>query len=290
MGTDGHRNVEPGQYQDFRRARYRAETALNGEGETPHPVGKSELKKAKDEIFLRIIGMKKTNSKRKLVLVALMGILLAGCDSDRKDEFIKAKDSALLSKDPFAVMNKYYSSGSTFRGECTQLFYFDKDCEKIEGINAEVMTAAINRGSTPALLYLFTGDNLGAWIRLSDLPSEVIDKAVRQLLKLADETPPVRARSDVFLIAGNQLQSGYYVSQNSSAAISMYLKAWRAGDSRAADRLAQTYEFLNDDQRMYFWQIRARNVPAGNTDLNGVSGQEKLAIQQKAADLSIINL
>lgn len=290
MGADGHRNVEPGQYQDFRRARYRAETALNGEGETPHPAGKSELKKAKDEIFLRIIGMKKTNSKRKLVLVALMGILLTGCDSDRKNEFIKAKDSALLSKDPFAVMNKYYSSGYTFRGECAGLFYFDKDCEKIEGINAEVMTAAINRGSTPALLYLFTVDKIGAWITVSDLPPDVINNAVSQLLKLADETPPVRARSDVFLVAGDQLQSGYYLSQNTSAAIAMYLKAWRAGDSRAADRLAQTYKFLNDDQRMYFWQIRARNVPAGNTDLDGVSGQEKLAIQQKAADLSLINL
>lgn len=234
--------------------------------------------------------MKKINSKRKIVLVALMGILLTGCDSDRKEEFFKEKDFALLSTDPFAVMNKYYSSGSTFRGECSDLFYFDKDCEKIEGINAEVMTAAINRGSTPALLYLFSGDKLGAWIRLSDLPSGVVEKAVRQLLKLAEETPPIRARSDVFLIAGDQLQRGYYVSQNTSAAISMYLKAWRAGDSDAADRLAQTYKFLNDDQRMYFWQIRARNVPADTTELDGVSGQEKLAIQQKAADLSIINL
>ncbi|MGC1014388.1 hypothetical protein [Pantoea agglomerans] len=235
--------------------------------------------------------MKKINSTRKLVLVALMGTLLTGCDSDsRKDEFFKVKDSALLSKDPFAVMNKYYSSGYTFSGECEGIFYFDEDCKKIEGINAEVMTAAINKGSTSALLYLFTGDKLGAWITGRDLPSDVINKAVNQLLKLADETPPVRARSDVFLVAGDQLQSGYYVSQNTSAAIAMYLKAWRAGDSRAAERLAQTYKFLNDDHRVYFWQIRARNVPAGNTDLDGVSGQEKLAIQQKAADLSIINL
>lgn len=229
--------------------------------------------------------------KSRFAMASLMALLISGCDnSELRDSFYKIESNAMKASDPFKVMNEYYATDKNYQDECKYSTFPDKDCYKLDDINKSIMMNALDKGSTDALLYLFTNREEPKWIGLSDLPKDVQIQQAERLIKLASSADANKQNSKLFIAAGNELQSGDRVMQSTSEAIDMYIKAWKVGDMEAAEKLASLYKDLGNVNSMYFWQIRALQVESYSDAYRNLDAQTKLSIQKKAADRSIINL
>lgn len=222
--------------------------------------------------------------------VILSGLLLVGCDS-KQTEFEKITNNALQSADPFMTMDKYYSENEFNFNGCDSIFRITSNafCNQIFESNIKVMKASLDKDSIPALLYLFNDYDLSHWIAPRDLKRSDVELYLHNLISLARKLQINKKYSEVFMTAARELQNGRYITQDTMGAIDFYLKAWMAGNREAATKLADVYNFLNDPSRAYFWSIRSMEILLDTDQLKDISPEEKIRIQKKAADLSIVN-
>ncbi|EHG0245973.1 hypothetical protein NEX54_003861 [Escherichia coli] len=132
-------------------------------------------------------------------------------------------------------------------------------------------------------------DTFGVCVNPRNIGAEKAGEAAERLIELAESAPVDRINQALLMRAGDVLQEGKYVMQDSRRAAALYVKAWEAGDQEAASRLVAVYRFLKDSRRTYFWEVRSKDVQQLDSR-DQLTGDEISAIQKIAADSSRTNL
>lgn len=109
-----------------------------------------------------------------------------------------------------------------------------------------------------------------------------------RLVERAEKAPTDSKDTALLMRAGDVLQRGNYLPQDSLRAAEFYVRAWRAGNKYAAYKLVDVYRYLKDWRRTWFWENRSRNL---DTDRRShFSSDEISEIQRLASDSSRSNL
>ncbi|EMH3789113.1 hypothetical protein V6I29_005338, partial [Klebsiella pneumoniae] len=144
---------------------------------------------------------------------------------------------------------------------------------------------AVEKGSVPALVFLFDPGSKTPDVYPRDIDPQKAGQAAERLVALAESAPVDSKNQALLMRAGDVLQAGQYVLQDSRRAATLYVKAWQAGDQRAAGELVNVYRFLKDSRRTYFWEVRSKDVLQLDSR-DHLTGDEISAIQKLAADSS----
>ncbi|EGD4232753.1 hypothetical protein H1Z99_004999 [Salmonella enterica subsp. enterica serovar Meleagridis] len=237
----------------------------------------------------------------KLIVVPVLCGLLLGCDGnkDEQSQFEAASKQVLSAADPLKEFNKFVAQAGDYGKDCGE-----RGLEMILGVSPsrraacnerlsiekKIVMASIDKGSQSALIFLFNVNPKHPAVYDEDLPDEYVEKQRERIVELARTLPPKKENKEIFSVAGNYLQYGVRVTQDSLAAIDAYKKAWQSGDKSAAENISEIYSFLGDIPRKYFWRIRAQSLPENTEGVNKLSPEEKVLIQRKAADATLADL
>lgn len=223
--------------------------------------------------------------------------LIAGCDNKNNvKQFEAAYQATLNADDPFQALDLFEMQSGGYGRNCdsARAFLFSiwyapsKDCEARDNAMQEIILKAIEKGSMRALIFLFDPSQKLPGVYPENLDNDVTTKLAERLVKLAEKAPAGRKNTLLLMRAGDVLQSGKYVLQDSRKAADLHVRAWLAGDSYAASKLVGVYSYLKDYRRAYFWEIRSRNL---KYDFRSeLSSDEIIEIQQLASDSSRSNL
>lgn len=224
----------------------------------------------------------------------LIAVLLAGCDNKQERmQFEAARTAALKADDPFMALATFEQQSGDYGRDCYTLGFpidsEEKACRVRENARQDIILKAIENGSVPALLFLFDSGSKTPGVYPRDIDAEKAGQAAERLIALAESAPVDRNNQALLMRAGDVLQAGKYVLQDSRRAAALYVKAWQAGDQRAAGELVNVYRFLKDSRRTYFWEVRSKDVQQLDSR-NQLTGDEISAIQKLAADRSRTNL
>ncbi|EBW6236212.1 hypothetical protein DPY89_13070 [Salmonella enterica subsp. enterica serovar Enteritidis] len=238
------------------------------------------------------------NKRSILFALPLCAGLLTGCDNKQEaQQFEAARTAALKADDPFLALATFeQQSGDYGRGcDTAGAFFFgswyasSKDCKARDKATRDMVLKAVEKGSVPALVFLFDPYSKTPGVYPRDIGAEKAGQAAARLVALAESAPVDGKNQALLMRAGDVLQAGKYVLQDSRRAAALYVKAWQAGDPRAASELAKVYRFLQDSRRTYFWEVRSKDVQ--QLDSRGqLTGDEISAIQKLAADSSRTDL
>lgn len=209
--------------------------------------------------------------------------------------FEKAKYEAMNSDDPFLALNSFREKIENYGLSCPdKLFYSiveNENCKRLHETEAELVMNAIDKNSMPALVFLFEKHNKKPALYPENLERNKAAFLATHIIKLANEASLVPENQKLLMTAGEILQDGSFALQNTQKSISMYIKAWQAGDKYsqacrdAAEKLTRIYESLKDPRSAYFWRIRSMDIRGIPTVLE--AGQiEK--IQTQATDKNIL--
>ncbi|EDQ9785461.1 hypothetical protein ZV05_003370 [Salmonella enterica subsp. enterica] len=234
------------------------------------------------------------NMRGILFVLPLCAGLLAGCDNKQEAlQFEAARTAALKADDPFMALATFEQQSGDYGRDCYTLGFpidsEEKACRARENARQDIILKAIENGSVPALLFLFDSGSKTPGVYPRDIDAEKAGQAAERLIALAESAPVDRNNQALLMRAGDVLQAGKYVLQDSRRAAALYVKAWQAGDQRAAGELVNVYRFLKDSRRTYFWEVRSKDVQQLDSR-NQLTGDEISAIQKLAADRSRTNL
>ncbi|EIS0340240.1 hypothetical protein LY000_001428 [Salmonella enterica] len=234
------------------------------------------------------------NMRGILFVLPLCAGLLAGCDNKQEAlQFEAARTAALKADDPFLALATFEQQSGDYGRDCYTLGFpidsEEKACTARENARQDIILKAIENGSVPALLFLFDSGSKTPGVYPRDIDAEKAGQAAERLVALAESAPVDRNNQALLMRAGDVLQAGKYVLQDSRRAAALYVKAWQAGDQRAAGELVNVYRFLKDSRRTYFWEVRSKDVQQLDSR-NQLTGDEISAIQKLAADRSRTNL
>lgn len=234
------------------------------------------------------------NMRGILFVLPLCTGLLAGCDNKQEAlQFEAARTAALKADDPFMALATFEQQSGDYGRDCYTLGFpidsEEKACTARENARQDIILKAIENGSVPALLFLFDSGSKTPGVYPRDIDAEKAGQAAERLIALAESAPVDRNNQALLMRAGDVLQAGKYVLQDSRRAAALYVKAWQAGDQRAAGELVNVYRFLKDSRRTYFWEVRSKDVQQLDSR-NQLTGDEISAIQKLAADRSRTNL
>ncbi|EAV5731203.1 hypothetical protein ACLF4E_004215 [Cronobacter malonaticus] len=237
---------------------------------------------------------------KKLIVVPILCGLLLGCDNKAEQtQFEAASKNVLSAADPLMEFNKFDAQAGDYGKECGErvsemIFGVSSSrraaCNERLSIEKKIVMASIDKGSQSALVFLFDVNPKFPPVYDIDLPDGYVKKQRERLLELARTLPPKKENKDIFILAGNYLQYGNKVTQDSLAAIDAYKKAWQSGDESAAENISEIYRFLGDIPRTYFWKIRAKSIPENSEGVSKLTPEEKVLIQRKAADATLADL
>lgn len=228
----------------------------------------------------------------------LIAVLLAGCDNKQERmQFEAARTAALKADDPFMALATFEQQSGDYGRDCDTLgaFLFGnfdstaKACEARDKATRDMVLKAVEKDSVPALVFLFDPYSKTPGVYPGDIDAEKAGQAAERLVALAESAPVDRKNQVLLMRAGDVLQAGQYVLQDSRRAAALYVKAWQAGDQRAAGELVKVYRFLKDSRRTYFWEVRSKDVQQLDSR-DQLTGDEISAIQKLAADSSRTNL
>ncbi|ECZ6972290.1 hypothetical protein F8X93_22420 [Salmonella enterica] len=234
------------------------------------------------------------NMRGIFFVLPLCAGLLAGCDNKQEAlQFEAARTAALKADDPFMALATFEQQSGDYGRDCYTLGFpidsEEKACTARENARQDIILKAIENGSVPALLFLFDSGSKTPGVYPRDIDAEKAGQAAERLIALAESAPVDRNNQALLMRAGDVLQAGKYVLQDSRRAAALYVKAWQAGDQRAAGELVNVYRFLKDSRRTYFWEVRSKDVQQLDSR-NQLTGDEISAIQKLAADRSRTNL
>ncbi|ECQ2987405.1 TPA: hypothetical protein PJH04_002884 [Escherichia coli] len=233
-----------------------------------------------------------------LYVLPLCAGLLTGCDNRQEvQQFEAARTAALKADDPFLELERFNQQSGDYGRDCDTFGAFlfgsfdstDKACKERDKATRDMVLKAVEKGSVPALVFLFDPYSKTPGVYPRDIGAEKAGQAAARLVALAESAPVDSKNQALLMRAGDVLQAGQYVLQDSRRAATLYVKAWQAGDPRAASELAKVYRFLKDSRRTYFWEVRSKDVQ--QLDSRGqLTGDEISAIQKLAADSSRTDL
>lgn len=238
------------------------------------------------------------NMRGILFVLPLCAGLLTGCDNTQEaQQFEAARTAALKADDPFLALDSFEQQSGDYGRFCDSLtdFLFGtvgsryRACEVRDKATRDIVLNAIERDSAPALVFLFDPDSKTPDVYPRDLDPQKAGQAAERLVALAESAPVDSKNQALLMRAGDVLQAGQYVLQDSRRAAALYVKAWQAGDQRAAGELVKVYHFLRDSRRTYFWEVRSKDVLQLDSRAE-LTGDEIIAIQKLAADSSRTNL
>ncbi|ECC4040324.1 hypothetical protein C2N68_23065 [Salmonella enterica] len=229
-----------------------------------------------------------------LYVLPLCAGLLTGCDNRQEvQQFEVARTAALKADDPFLALERFNQQAGGYGLDCDTLGFptdsVQKACTARKKAKQDIILKAIEKGSVPALVFLFDPNIKTPGVYPGDIDAERAGQAAKRLVALAESAPVDRKNQALLMRAGDVLQAGQYVLQDSRRAAALYVKAWQAGDPRAAGELAKVYRFLKDSRRTYFWEVRSKNVMQLDSR-DQLTGDEISAIQKLAADSSRTDL
>ncbi|AQL13594.1 TPA: hypothetical protein ACWSTX_002534 [Escherichia coli] len=234
------------------------------------------------------------NMRGILFVLPLCAGLLAGCDNKQEAlQFEAARTAALKADDPFLALDSFEQQSGDYGRDCDSLGAFlfgnfastDKACRARDEATRDMVLKAVEKGSVPALVFLFDPGSKTPDVYPRDIDPQKAGQAAERLVALAESAPVDSKNQALLMRAGDVLQAGQYVLQDSRRAAALYVKAWQAGDQRAADELVRVYHFLKDSRRTYFWEVRSKNVQQLDSRAE-LTGDEISAIQKLAADSS----
>ncbi|MHB6932285.1 hypothetical protein ACYCG2_20705 [Klebsiella pneumoniae] len=230
------------------------------------------------------------NMRGILFVLPLCAGLLAGCDNKQEAlQFEAARTAALKADDPFLALDSFEQQSGDYGRDCDTLGFpmdsVEKACTAREKARQDIILKAIENGSVPALVFLFDPGSKTPDVYPRDIDPQKAGQAAERLVALAESAPVDSKNQALLMRAGDVLQAGQYVLQDSRRAAALYVKAWQAGDQRAADELVRVYHFLKDSRRTYFWEVRSKNVQQLDSRAE-LTGDEISAIQKLAADSS----
>ncbi|ELS3177568.1 hypothetical protein R5D76_004198 [Salmonella enterica] len=233
-----------------------------------------------------------------LYVLPLCAGLLTGCDNRQEvQQFEAARTAALKADDPFLALERFNQQSGDYGRDCDTFGAFlfgsfdstDKACKERDKATRDMVLKAVEKGSVPALVFVFDPYSKTPGVYPRDIGAEKAGQAAARLVALAESAPVDSKNQALLMRAGDVLQAGQYVLQDSRRAAALYVKAWQAGDPRAASELAKVYRFLKDSRRTYFWEVRSKDVQ--QLDSRGqLTGDEISAIQKLSADSSRTDL
>lgn len=236
------------------------------------------------------------NMRGILFVLPLCAGLLAGCDNKQEArQFEAARTAALKADDPFLALDSFEQQSGDYGRDCDSLGAFlfgnldDKACRARDEATRDIVLKAVEKGSVPALVFLFDPGSKTPDVYPRDIDPQKAGQAAERLVALAESAPVDSKNQALLMRAGDILQAGQYVLQDSRRAATLYVKAWQAGDQRAAGELVNVYRFLKDSRRTYFWEVRSKDVLQLDSR-DHLTGDEISAIQKLAADSSRTNL
>lgn len=235
--------------------------------------------------------MQKLAGKGLLLLsVTVMASALTGCFDSGKQQFEAARDAALKAKDPYLALETFRAQSGDYQTSCSVTIssIFSHSCDERGETEKNIVLAALDKGSVPALVFLFDPYGKVPSVYPNDLARPKAEQLAGRLLDLAEKAPADQAHQALLLNAARVSQRGAYVSQNSAKAAAYYIRAWQAGERTAAAELADLYRYTKDYRRAYFWAIRSRGL--NNDDRAQLTGQDITEIQRLAADNTRVNL
>lgn len=238
------------------------------------------------------------NMRGILFVLPLCAGLLAGCDNKQEAlQFEAARTAALKADDPFMALATFEQQAGDYGRDCDTAgaFFFgswyasSKDCKARDKAMRDMVLKAVEKDSVPALVFLFDPYSKTPDVYPRDIDPQKAGQAAERLVALAESAPVDSKNQALLMRAGDVLQEGKYVLQDSRRAAALYVKAWQAGAQRAAGELVNVYRFLKDSRRTYFWEVRSKDVQQLDSR-NQLTGDEISAIQKLAADRSRTNL
>ncbi|EDS3898578.1 hypothetical protein YB04_004160 [Salmonella enterica subsp. enterica] len=225
------------------------------------------------------------NMRGILFVLPLCAGLLAGCDNKQEAlQFEAARTAALKADDPFLALDSFEQQSGDYGRDCDPLGAY-KACQARNEATRDIVLKAVEKGSVPALVFLFDPGIKTPDVNPQDIDPQKAGQAAERLVALAESAPVDGKNQTLLMRAGDVLQAGQYILQDSRRAAALYVKAWQAGDQRAADELVRVYHFLKDSRRSYFWAVRSKDVQQLDNRA-GLTGDEIIAIQKLAADSS----
>lgn len=218
--------------------------------------------------------------------------LLSGCDNSPEftaEDFAAARQAAISAPDTMQALKQFREKLGDY-GTCSGLFTGPAEartCLARDDAEREILMAGIAKGSVSAYAYAYDDNYDDLLYSLPD-KTRYLQQHADQLFALADSAETRPENGKLLFLAGQALQNGWYTSQDSARAIGYLLRAWQAGYPDSADELADTYRFLKDKPRAYFWQLRSQQGDTSITD--AMTGGQILEIQRLAADKQRLNL
>lgn len=145
------------------------------------------------------------------------------------------------------------------------------------------------RANNPdALTLVYTRDDV-------DVPEflPARQQMVNALLTVAEKVSGTAGDARLLLAAGDVLQNGRLVVQNSLRAATFYARAWHAGSDEAASRLSSLFMSLKDPASAYMWELRCTGMcqlDEGHIAREMLTPRQITSIQKQASDSRILTI
>jgi hypothetical protein len=173
--------------------------------------------------------------KRSVIfLLPLIAGLLIGCDNKMEImQFEKARQAALNADDPFQALDafnqqagdyglNYDTFGDLLIGTSEKRLVA---CSTRDRAIREIVLRAIEKGSVPALVFLFEPHKKSPEVYPDSPGSDEATKLAEKLVEMAEKFPADSKDTALLMRAGAVLQSGYYIHQDSRRAADLYARA-----------------------------------------------------------------
>lgn len=219
--------------------------------------------------------------------------LLSGCDNSPEftdKDFAAARQAAISAPDTMQALKQFRKTLGDY-GTCSGVVIGPAEartCQARDDAEREILMAGIAKGSVSAYAYAYDDRNNDDLLYSIPDHARYLQQHADHLTALADSAETRPENGKLLFLAGQALQNGWYATQDSARAIGFFLRTWQAGYTDSAGELADTYKFLKDKPRAYFWQLRSHQGVTNSTD--AMTGGQILEIQRLAADKQRLNL
>lgn len=200
-------------------------------------------------------------------------------DNEGQDAFVKDQKAALADKDPWHAWQTLSANAPADMSPELKLQYAN--------LASTLVLKAARQNNPDALVMVFSRDDGNGFIRSR---AELYEP----LLKLAEQAEGGKGDMKLLSAAGDILQKGQLIIQDSQRAAGFYARAWLAGDTDAPGRLYRLYQSLKDPASAYLWSLRCIGSCTTISDerpaLESLSPRQIQWIQKLAHDKSVITV
>lgn len=193
--------------------------------------------------------------------------------------FEKDQKAALADEDPWHAWQVLSANPPAEMSEKVRSQYAD--------LASSLILKAARQGNRDALITVFSRGEVREFISARA-------ELYGPLLKLAEQADGGREDMKLLSLAGDILQKGQWIIQDSQRAAGFYARAWLAGDNDAPGSLYRLYQYLRDPASAYLWSLRCIGkctaISEEGLALESLSPRQIQWIQKLAHDKSVITV